>query len=355
MMATKQRDWSWWSEVKLDILRDYLKAFALASQTTSERVYLDLFAGSYHNKRRDNVGTFAGSAQIAFNIDPIFTRVALFERPSEARLLESEIQEAMINRDRWWKIYDGDCNVTIAKALNDISTYQWAPTFSFLDPCGLQVKWETVTSLSQWKRKGKPKIEQLILFPEPALLRVIGAEVSKGKRSAQLIDEIFGTNDWLRFYHLRRIGYLDANEMRKNLIHLYKQRLREVLGYQYTHSLGIGNNNMPIYTLIFATDHRAGNDIMKHINSSYSGNIIPDRQARANINRRERQGQSTLDGMGESETGFLQTTDEYSNFGVAPPLPFEDINRLYDEILSDASPSTPFSWSDDSFDFPDSG
>lgn len=195
MSLSKQRDWSWWSEAKIGILRDYLRSFAIASKKARDRIYLDLFAGSYYNKRRDEEGYFPGSPQIAFNIDPAFTRVALFEKPDKAEALKSSIQTAGSHNVRDWKVLPGDCNNTIDMGLEYIKNRS-APTIAFLDPCGLQVKWATLEKLARWKYKDRTKIELLILFPEPALLRVIGAEVAKGKSNIDIVNNVYGTDDW---------------------------------------------------------------------------------------------------------------------------------------------------------------
>lgn len=69
--------WDWWSEVKLQVLGQYLPGFTTAVRgQSSEAIYLDLFAGSYENRRRHSPGAFAGSAQVALETDPPFTRLA---------------------------------------------------------------------------------------------------------------------------------------------------------------------------------------------------------------------------------------------------------------------------------------
>src|SRR3954451_7976538 len=42
------RPWGYWTEVKLEILGDYLNAFLTASQSQREVIYLDAFAGEGH-------------------------------------------------------------------------------------------------------------------------------------------------------------------------------------------------------------------------------------------------------------------------------------------------------------------
>lgn len=340
-----ERDWAWWSEAKLGILGQYLEAFATASKKASERVYLDLFAGSFENKRRDGEGCFPGSSQIAFNIEPAFTSLALFEKSdNKVKSLRSSIRATEYHKDRNWEVFSGDCNITIDEGLKLLGN-RWAPSFAFLDPCGLQVNWATLEKLASWKGEGKKKIELLILFPEPALPRVIGAEIAKGKNSVELVNKVYGTEDWVSIYQRRHNGSLNANCMRKELINLYRSRLETVLQYKKTRAIGIKDKNKPIYTLIFATDHTVGYRIMEHIYNSYSGIIIPKMQVEANIIRQRNKGQDTLEGMGIPEIETPQSTVEYEHFDLRDPPPVE--GEVCFDAVREMSPAFPFAWSED--------
>lgn len=59
------REWSYWTRNKLEILAGYLPAFNRASQTSRERIYLDLMAGQPENIDRDMGEKFDGSSLIA--------------------------------------------------------------------------------------------------------------------------------------------------------------------------------------------------------------------------------------------------------------------------------------------------
>lgn len=109
--------WDWWSEVKLQILRDYLQAFTrVVRSKSSQAIYLDLFAGSYENQRRHEPGTFAGSSQIALNIDPPFTRLVFCELDGPAQDLRADI-EAAWPKDSRWRVVEGDSNATLRFSL----------------------------------------------------------------------------------------------------------------------------------------------------------------------------------------------------------------------------------------------
>lgn len=333
-MGLTKQDWSWWSEAKLDILRDYLEAFALASQRASERIYLDLFAGSFENKRRDGEGYFPGSPKIALDVKPAFTRLAFFEKRDKAKALISSIQDTEPNEDVCWKVFSGDCNVTIDKGLNYVAK-RWAPAFAFLDPCGLQLKWATLEKLAKWKRNSKTKMELLILFPDPALPRVIGAGYTKK------LNDLYGTKGWISIDQLRCNGSLDASSMRIELVNLYRWRLETILEYKKTHAIGIVDNNKSIYTLIFATDHPAGDRIMEHVYKTHSEKIIPMMQAKANITRQINKGQYTLESMSSTDLEPPYSTIKYEHFKPWPP-PHIEGEVCIDEVTA-ISPSLPFS------------
>jgi hypothetical protein len=58
-------------------------------------------------------------------------------------------------------------------------------------------------------------------------------------------------------------------------------RLEKVLGYRVTHSFGMKNTKgRPLYNMIFATDHPAGEKIMNHIYGKAAG-AGPQMQAEA--------------------------------------------------------------------------
>ena len=297
-MTSGATDWDWWSEVKLEILRQYLKGFATAVTGRSpEAIFLDLFAGSYENWRRHGTGTFPGSAQLALRTSPPFTRLAFFELSDKARKLEADIAAAHPG-DHRWSVLAGDCNTTLPIALRRLEQFRWAPTFAFLDPRGLQVAWNTVAQLADWRSGMKTKVEQWILLPEPALARVLGLRGARGRRSARRLDDLYGSHEWVAIHQLRRTGTITPEEMRAEFVNLLRWRLETVLGYKTTHALQIVNTaGHPVYTMIFATDSDVGNQIMGHVYNSTATKLIPQMQVLAQKSRKQRK---------EAESGIAQ-------------------------------------------------
>ena len=127
------RYWGYWTHGKLDILEKYLDAFTTASKKTSERVYLDLFAGGVDNCDRLTSETMQNSAQIALSIDnPPFTKLRFFELDCNAQELEKSLKYDNPKRDI--RVYKGDCNQQIHEALKELTHLSWAPTFAFRRP-----------------------------------------------------------------------------------------------------------------------------------------------------------------------------------------------------------------------------
>ena len=83
--------WGWWTRHKLQILQDYLNAFARASSSAAERIYLDLFAGWPENASRETDEIVLGSIHRALGARPPFTRVCLFEVDGKAARLADAV------------------------------------------------------------------------------------------------------------------------------------------------------------------------------------------------------------------------------------------------------------------------
>ena len=81
------RSWGYWTRGKLDILERYLDAFTTTKFKSSERIYLDAFAGEPENRDRLTGESIDGSARIALRVDdPPFTVLRFFETPENAKM-----------------------------------------------------------------------------------------------------------------------------------------------------------------------------------------------------------------------------------------------------------------------------
>ncbi len=260
------RAWGYWTRGKLDVLRDYLDAFTTASGSVSERIYLDAFAGEVENYDRLTDEKIDGSARIALSIDsPPFTRLRFFETEKNASKLDAALRSDFPDRD--FKVLGGDCNVRIPEALARLEYLSWAPTFAFVDPNGMEAEWRTLEALATFKKGQKTKVELFLLFAAPMFVRVLridGAAVRPKDEKA--INAMFGSEDWRHTYKARVDGEIEPSEARYEYVDLMRWRLEKVLCYKWTHPLEVRNERgIPIYYMIFATDHEVGTKIMSHL------------------------------------------------------------------------------------------
>lgn len=110
-------------------------------------------------------------------------------------------------------------------------------------------------------------MELWLLFAASMLPRGLGGEdLDAIAAFADRITEMYGTQDWREAYEGRVRGLLSGPELRDELANLMRWRIENDLGYSVTHSFEMRNTRgTPLYSMIFATDHDAGNKIMRHI------------------------------------------------------------------------------------------
>ncbi len=281
------RTWGIWTKGKLDVLQSYLNAFTTASKRLPERIYIDAFAGTAENRDRVTGEPIAGSARIALSTgSPPFTRLRFFETPKIAPKLEEVLRKEFPDRD--FEVIEGDSNLEIPKVLRELDEWVWAPTFAFIDPNGMEAKWQTLEALAAFRKNEKTKAELFYLFSPPMfqrLLRIDGSQVRT--QDWEAISAVFGTDDWRGIYQARLDGEIEPSKAREEYLNLMRWRMEKVLGYRWTHPLEVRNEaGHVIYYMIFTTDHPVGTKIMSNIYASAAAKS-PKMRAEARRRRRE--------------------------------------------------------------------
>jgi len=299
----ERRCWGYWTRGKLDILRAYLKEFTTASKRASERIYLDLFAGGTENVDRRSGEEFAGSAEIALGIDnPPFTQLRFFDK-EYAEQLRNSLKNKTRGRDV--EIFSEDCNDKIGKALSDLTQYNRAPTFAFIDPNGPDCHWSTLESLARFKNpESRFKTEIWLLFADGMFTRSLLRDGNIDQDEKEKMTRMFGTEDWVYIYEARCNERLDPPDARTEYVNLMQWNIEKQLGYKWTHILQVFNEqHSPLYHLIFATDNEAGNRIMAHLYKKALEEFPRMREEAKELGKirdKEKLGQKPLPGLGEA-------------------------------------------------------
>lgn len=296
MQVDELREWGDWTQLKLEILAKYLDEFTTASKRVDSRVFLDAFAGQGRGRSRTTGDVFEGSARIALNVsDPGFTHLRYFERdPANARQLRQALASEYPGRDI--EVFEGDCNDRIPEALAELRAVSWAPTFAFLDPDGIQLRWTTLRALAAHKQRSPYKTELWLLFSTMGLVRRLALDETKVRpQDEQAANDAFGDGSWRPIYDQRRAEAITGQQARAEYINLYRWKLETGLGYAHTFALEIRNDRgVPIYAMVFATDNEAGKRIMLH---------LYEKAARAAPRRRELV-KAQRDGVLQMQLGF---------------------------------------------------
>lgn len=265
------REWGFWSEVKLDALERYLPRFTTASRSAQTVLYLDLFAGTILNTRRDQPNrTFEGSTVRALRTDPQFTHLRFFELRDKAGNLSRQLEHRFPNDERYM-VVPGDCNLSIGQTLSELRSegLDWSPTFAFVDPDAFELSWKTLSSIASFKNpQAKTKAEMLILLSHTSIPRLAGWDSAMGLDEALSLSTttFYGTSAWKQIFERRIRHGLSAIEARSLYTDLFRHRLQYVLGYRRTLTIEMGNERgSPVYVLVFATDHDAGVRIMSSV------------------------------------------------------------------------------------------
>lgn len=323
-MDSTPRTWGFWTKVKLEALERYLKAFTKASKSAPSTLYLDLFAGVANDVLRDEDEIIAGSTIRALKTEPKFTKLVLFELADKAKQLANRLKEQFPG-DQRYEIVPGDCNQTISQALEGLKSkgqsndYSKSPSFAFIDPCGLNIHWETLAKIAEFKKEAissgisSTKVEMWILLSVPTIFRVSGLE------DPESITRMYGTNAWKAISEGRQSGNIEPPEARKLYVDLFRSRLVNSLEYKHTMAMYfIGNKNMPMYTMVFATDHiKAGKRIMKSEHKKARNKLL-----RLLESSNQSEGQLRLsDNTTMSEGCWNDYPDDFMLVDEAPNLP----------------------------------
>ena len=120
-----------------------------------------------------------------------------------------------------------------------------------------------------------------ILLPAPAISRVLGLKGNRGRGIESKLNTMFGVSSWKSIYASRDAGELSGSEALAEYVNLYRWRIENVLGYSWTHAIRLDNTSgSPVYTMIYATDDKTGDKIMKDIYSTAHVRDIPELKSR---------------------------------------------------------------------------
>ncbi|MCU0863477.1 MAG: three-Cys-motif partner protein TcmP [Planctomycetes bacterium] len=259
----------YWSEVKLDIIREYCSAYSriLTNQRGLSHVYVDAFSGAGEHVRKDTSELVPGSPLNALHVDPPFDRYVLIDLDG-AKVDHLQQQVAKTGRADRVQILHANCNqVLLEKVLPSIRYESFQRGLVVLDPYGLHLDWQVLATA------GKSGVVEVFLnFPimdmnRNALWRNPDAV---GPDAQARMTRFWGDESWRSgAYKVQRGLFGEVPEKLDNnaVVDAFRKRLRDAAGFSFVHEPMPMRNEQGavVYYLFFAGPNRTGAKIVSDI------------------------------------------------------------------------------------------
>jgi three-Cys-motif partner protein len=263
----------YWSELKLDIIREYAAAYSRilnAQQKPSlDYLYIDAFAGSGIHISKRTGDYVKGSPQNALLIQPPFRKYHLIDLDSAK--VDSLEKMALQYPGMQISIYQGDCNeILLSDVFPQAKFEDYRRALCLLDPYGLHLKWEVIYKAGQMK-----SIELFLNFPVADMNRnVLWRNPEKvDDDQASRMTAFWGDQSW------RQVAYDTANNLfgfeektsNEEIAKAFQGRLKNVAGFKYVpEPIPMRNTKGAIvYYLFFAAQKPAAANIVIDIFNKY--------------------------------------------------------------------------------------
>jgi three-Cys-motif partner protein len=262
-----------WTKLKLDMVRKYLQFYVTAlSKQKFTLVYLDAFAGTGYLDRLDDEdqrlldlpqlrGSLAGSAQNALRTKPPFHRYMFVDRDRKHYAeLRQMVQNSFPGLSSRVTVHCGDANSLLPEYCASMGTKERAVLF--LDPYGLQVRWDTVHTIASTQR-----IDMWYLFPLGiAVNRLLRKDAQVRESERAKLDTLLGESGWYDTFYkaFKQTNLFGETETVfekcsvASIARYFCNRLKTVFpGVAESYRLLYNSKNNPLFVLYFAMGNPA--------------------------------------------------------------------------------------------------
>jgi three-Cys-motif partner protein len=257
-----------WSEIKLEIIRKYAKAYStILTSKGFFHSYIDGFSGAGVHVSKTTGTLVQGSPTLALEVEPPFDEYHFVDLNSKK-----------IDHLRRWlpdrpniHSYTGNCNdVLIQQVFSRVLYTHRRRALCLLDPYGLHLSWEVMRLAGQMK-----SIELFINFPMADMNRNVLWHDADGATAEDVarMNFFWGDDSW------RSVAYRTDNNLfgfadkttNEAVVEGFKQRLMNVAGFAYVPKpLPMKNSRgATVYYIFFASPNKTANKIVTDIFNKY--------------------------------------------------------------------------------------
>jgi len=262
---------NYWSEVKLDIIKEYASAYSRIISKQKDpsfsHIYIDAFAGAGIHISKSKGEFVPGSPLNALSIEPPFKEhhlIDLAEEKVEAlRETTSEFENVTV--------YQGDCNeLLLKKIFPRVEFKDYRRALCLLDPYGLHLNWEVIETAGKMKT-----IEIFLNFPVMDMnMNVLWRNPDKvDKRQLERMNAYWGDASWRKAAYDTTGNLFGIEEKTGNeaVVSAFQERLRRVATFKHVPDpIPMRNyEGATVYYLFFASHKPAANEIVEYIFEKY--------------------------------------------------------------------------------------
>ena len=261
----------YWSEVKLDIIKEYAKAYSTiinAKPIIQQHLYIDGFAGAGVHISKRTKKYIPGSPLNALNVNPPFKEFHFIDLDGGRADALRKLCEDYSNVN----IYEGDCNNLLLDKIFPLA--KWSDhrrALCLLDPYGLHLNWKVVHTAGKMK-----SIEIFLNFQVMDMnMNVLWKNPEKvDKSQIARMNAFWGDDSWRNIAYTKTKGLFGDIEEKKDIevvVKAYQYRLEKVAGFAFVPDPVPMRNStgVVIYYLFFASPNRTGANIVKWIFDKY--------------------------------------------------------------------------------------
>lgn len=256
-----------WSEIKLEIFREYSDAYTriLAKQSAIKRyIYIDGYAGAGEHISKTTGLVVPGSPMIALDSAQGFHEFHFVD----LNLQRSERLAAMSQGRPNVFVHHGDCNEVLLKEVFPRCRYEdYARGLCVLDPYRLNVDWRILEAAGQMN---SVEIFYNFMIMDANMNVFLWNPDKVAESQIVRMNAVWGDESW-RDAAYKKIKTLFGEEDEKTnndcVAKAFQKRLREVAGFKYVPDpIEMRNSTgATVYYLYFASNNPTGSKIASHI------------------------------------------------------------------------------------------
>jgi three-Cys-motif partner protein len=263
----------YWSEIKLDIVREYAQAYSsvLAKRREIRKyVYIDAFAGAGVHISKRTGEYIPGSPLNALNVQPPFHEYHFIDLDGD----KAGHLRQYVGNDPTVSIHKGDCNSILLQEVFPRARYSdFNRALCLLDPYALNLDWAVVQTAGQ-----SGSIEIFLNFMVMDMNMNVLWKNPDNVPPSQLerMDAFWGDRSWRNTLYQKPQGRLPGFDLGEKVSNsavatAYQERLKKVAGFDYVPEPMPMRNTQGaiIYYLFFASPKKTGEKIVSDIFNKY--------------------------------------------------------------------------------------